>query len=185
MRTPHSSDNADFSNSAHLAAQSLIYPQVFGVPQDNLTFEDTLLDMNKRGQVLDGEMAIDRIVKVTAKTGLMQPITFTIQERFRRPRFAGFKDLTITEWNHNSGLPSELYKITANFFVYGYFDGAEFVDFIAADVPLMLLKICNAQLSLKREKNTRRNQSFITVTFADLQRSDCLVYWQDRREATQ
>jgi hypothetical protein len=53
--------------------------------------------------------------------GLRAPLGFTIQERFRRPRYAEFQDLTLTEWNGNSNLPSELYKIRAGMFLYGYY----------------------------------------------------------------
>lgn len=178
MRTPYSSKNAKFSNDAHAAAQSLIYPRVFGLPLQNLEFEDTLLNLNKRGEALDGQMAIDRIVKVTARAGLKQPLTFTVQERFRKPHFLKYQDITITEWNHNSNLPSELYKITANIFVYGYFDGVKFLDYIAANVTSMLSGICNNTLAYTRKPNPKNNQTFIGVKFSALSRAGCLIYWQ-------
>ena len=185
MRTPYSTQNAEDSNKAHMAARSLIYPKIFDLPADKLEFEDTLLHHNERGMVLDGEMAIDRIVNVTARQELKQPVIFTVQERFRKPKFARYKDLTITEWNNNSNLPSELYKITANLFVYGYFDGANFLDFVCANVPAMLAAICNGNLPLSRGLNPRSNQSFITMTFSDLHRLRCLMFWDKAPEETQ
>lgn len=186
MYTPFSKKNSSFSNEAHKAAQRLIYPAMFGVPLSNLSFEDTLLELNERGRALDGELATDRIVKVTAtvqgERGFREPISFTIQERFRRPKYARYKDLTITEWNNRSGHRSELYKLAANFFVYGYFDDKKtvFVDAIAVNVPAMLSKLCNGRLSYGWRSNPRSGQDFITLTFSALEKSGCVMYRQEK-----
>ena len=183
--TPYSKKNGDFSNLAHLAAREVVYPQMFQRPRDTLDFEDTLLELNERGAALDGEMATDRIVKVTAKPRdkmqpFKQPIIFTVQERFRRPKYARYRDLTITEWNNQSNLPSELYKLAANYFVYGYFDRVQnlFIDVIAVNVPAVLLKLCNGEMPYRYGINPRSNQSFITLTFANLEKTGCMVYRQ-------
>lgn len=187
-RTPYDPKNADFSNKAHLLARKVLYPKIFKVPLKNLLFEDTLLEHGKRGEVLDGEMAIDRIVKVTAfSENLRQPLTFTVQERFRKPQFTKWQDITFTEWNHQSNLPSELYKLTANIFLYGYFDDGSsgkspyFTDAIAIDVPITLMGICANELNYEFELNPRSNQSFITIKFSDLWRYGVVLYWEKKR----
>lgn len=179
-KTPFSKANSYFSNSAHLAARKLIYPEIFGVPFESLTFEDTLLELNERGRVLDGEMAIDRIVNVTNINNLRMPITFTVQERFRRPYAAEYQDITITEWNYASNQKSELYKLVANLFVYGYFDGSDFIDFIAINVVDLLMKICAERINYTKEYNPRSEQDFLAFKFSDLYESECVVYWKSK-----
>lgn len=177
--TPYSTANAEFSNLAHLAAQRLIYPKMFNVPFEKLTFEDTTIKNGSgaRARALDGEMGIDKIVKIEI-TNFKMPMLFTIQERFRKIKFTRYQDLTITEWNNSSNLPSELYKISANFFLYGYFDDTTgtFTDIIATVVPTMLIGLCNGNLSHTQGRNPRSNQSFISLKFSDLHRSGCVMY---------
>lgn len=191
-RTPYSSKNAAFSNKAHLLARKVLYPKIFKVPFERLSFEDTLLEYGKRGEVLDGKMAIDRIVTVTAfSEALHHPISFTIQERFRRPDpyYISQQDITFTEWNYQSNLPSELYKLTANIFLYGYFDkgstdqSAHFVDAIAIDIPITLMGICNNELPFTIHPNKRTNQSFIAIKFLDLWKYGVVLYWEKRADS--
>lgn len=134
-RTLYEQDNADFSNRAHMRARDVLYPRIFNVRRERLQFEDTLLAQSDRAKILDGEMGVDRIVRVTIHN-LHAPLMFTVQERFRRPEFAKYQDMTVTEWNHASNSPSELYKINAGLFVYGYFDerSGRFPDAIVISV---------------------------------------------------
>jgi len=181
-RTPYSKDNAAFSEQAHLAAQDLVYPAIFKTTRDKLTFESTLVNDNAKGAVLDGDMAIDKIVKVTAIHDLFkQPLQFTVQERFRRMEFMKWQDITITEWNNRSGLPSELYKLAANIFVYGYFDPAahSFGDAIALNVTSLLMRLCDGGLQFAYNKNPRSNQDFIGVKFTAVSQANCVIYWQN------
>jgi len=183
--TPYSSDNAAFSNRAHLRAQELLYPKIFGLPLDRLSFESTLLASGERGNTLDGEMAIDRIVKVSGLPEfLRQPIVFTVQERFRRPEYAKWKDVTFTEWNTVTNLPSELYKITANIFLYGYYDeqASRFVDAIALDVQPTLRLLCNGKLTFRFGDNPRSHQTFVAFEFHHLHKAGCIIYWQQLPE---
>jgi len=120
--TPFSSINAAFTAEVHQVAVDTLYPVMFGVDSSRLEFEDTLVGEGARETVLDGEMAIDCVAKVSASDPRFQEaLTFTAQERWRHPGYRRFRDVTITEWNPASNLPSELYKITADLFVYGYY----------------------------------------------------------------
>ncbi len=176
MRTTYEPLNAAFSNAAHLAAQQQVYPFIFNVPQKALTFEDTLLAQDERCRILDGEMAVDRIVHVSVLK-LRAPLVFTIQERFRRPNFAHYQDITITEWNHASNLPSELYKMNAVLFVYGYYAevSQKFIDAIAVDVPALFQAIAAGRIHYEKQQN-KKQQDFLSFKFADLERSG-VVYW--------
>ena len=179
-RTLYEQDNADFSNRAHMRARDVLYPRIFNVRRERLQFEDTLLAQSERAAILDGEMGVDRIVRVTVHN-LPAPLVFTVQERFRRPEFAKYQDLTVTEWNHASNLPSELYKINAGLFLYGYFDEriSVFVDAIAIGVTDMLLAIATRRLRYDRRWNKKR-QTFLTLRFDDMERAGIVRFRLDK-----
>lgn len=175
--TVYEQANAFFSNRAHMAARTMLYPRIFRTPVERMAFEDTLLAMSERAQILDGEMGVDRIVRVSVYN-LRAPIVFTVQERFRRPEFARYRDLTITEWNHASDLPSELYKINAGLFVYGYYDEGQsrFVDAIAINVTNLLLSIARQEVRYLTRRNKKR-QTFLAFDFDSLEAAGVIKYW--------
>lgn len=132
VKTLYEPINAQFSERAHQAARNVLYPIIFNRKPEELLYESASEQQNERQVILDGEMGVDRIVKV-ATLDLRAPLVFTIQERFRnrygkvrpdgtRLDYTKYEDLTITEWNHASDLPSELYKINAGYFLYAYYD---------------------------------------------------------------
>ena len=177
--TKYQPENGEFSNVAHLAAQRLIYPQIFAVPAEAIQYEATLLGASERGSVYDGELGIDRIVKVTVNK-LHGPLKFVVQERFRRPAYASYRDITITEWNGASNLPSELYKISAGLFVYGYYDAERnrFIDAIAFHVSALLHRMVTNSIAYRRNKNNKQ-QDFLSFTFTDLAAANCVAWWQN------
>lgn len=171
MITPFSSTNQDFSDAAHAKARTEIYPRLFDLPIAQLSFDDVTGLAIDRNKILDGEMAVDKIVNVTVH-GLQSPIVFTVQERFRRANKAGYEDITITEWNCNSNLPSELYKIKAGLFLYAYYDDRKdaFVgQTIVVSVPSLLLRLASRSIKWCVETNPRSNQRFITIPFTALE----------------
>lgn len=176
MFTPYSQDNQDFSDKAHAAAQSLVYPHLFKCDQASMEFERASVSDGGEKAILDGQMGVDRLVKVTVR-GLRNPIQHTVQERFRRPGYRTYRDITITEWNHASSTPSELYKIKSGIFVYGYFDEENhaFGEVIAFDVTAFLMAITTGRLPYGRNRNGKR-QDFISVTFKALHDAN-LVVW--------
>jgi len=179
MATPYSQENQNFSNQAHEAAQRLIYPYVFNALSGTdifLEFESTSLGMSDRATILDGQMAVDRIVRVF-NPGFNAPLEFTAQERFRRPKFAGWKDITITEWNHAHNVKSELYKLNAGLFVYGYFDpdSRSFLDWIVVDTTKMLVCLNNGSVAHDLAMNPRSEQTFVTLRFQDLREAGLVL----------
>lgn len=176
MGTPFDIDRAEFSNRAHQAAQRLLYPQIFGIPLTDLEFEEagTLLDEGERGRVLDGELAIDRVVKVST-LAFDAPLVFPTQERFREPDYYGnlrgrCRDVTITKWNHKTNLPSELHKITADLFLYGFFDEGrcDFLDAIAFWVPPVKFALIHGLVRYSTHYVKKKRQMFIAICFDDL-----------------
>lgn len=165
--TPYSKENQTFSDRAHEFAQTNVYPDLFETCYENLSFDDVTGMEQERNQILDGEMAVDKIVNVTVER-LGAPLVFTVQERFRRPKYMQFQDITITEWNINSNQPSELYKIKAGFFMYGYYDEVKSKlvgPLLVVNVSTLLLRIATRQLTYQTRRSPRGNQRFITVPF--------------------
>lgn len=165
--TPYSQANQRFSNKAHARAQTALYPLLFGCDKDQLEFKALPED---QARTLDGDMGTDRLVEVSVK-GLLAPLTFLVQERFRRSENANYPDVTVTEWNYNSNLPSELYKIKAGLFLYGKYNETldQFTEAIAFSVCPMLLQLANGNLPYRRNRN-KKNQTFLCIKIADLDR---------------
>lgn len=160
MTTPYDKGNASFSERAHLAAQRQVYPGWFREP---VTFEDCV------GTKRDLAYAIDRQLAVTVPD-LRAPLRLSVQERFRRPRYQGWGDITITEWNLISGQPSELHKLAAQLFVYGFYDPTADVilEARAFNVARILIAISNGEVHWDREQRAGRDQSFISLQIRDL-----------------
>src|SRR5260221_8220002 len=174
--TPFTQANYDFSCRAHLRAQTDIYPALFGARREQLDFE---IEDEFEAQQQDFEDAIDRTVKVQVAL-LHERLTFTVQERFRRLKFERYRDVTITEWNHNSNLPSELYKIRAMLFLYGYYDERidRFTEAIAFHVSPLLTQISRGEIRFERGRNPK-NQTFICVKFDELIRRGITAFHRD------
>lgn len=173
MKTTFSQARMDFTKRAHLAAQTQFYPGVFpGLP---ITFEDTV------GTVKDLEYAIDCRLAVAVE-GLRAPIYFSVQERWRDPKEMGYGDVTITEWNRASDQPSELHKLGAQLFVYGFYDdpGNRVVFAVAVDVLTVLRRLALRQLQWRRRN--RIDQTFLGFEYRHLETIGAVVHRYDGRE---
>jgi hypothetical protein len=175
--TPFSEGNKDFSDRAHALARKVIYPTLFNAQPERLAYEEQEAITTARGALLDADMSIDRVVRVTV-AGFRQPLVFTVQERFRQPKYVWNRDITLTEWNEQSNQPSEFYKISANLFLYAYYDDVkqQFLDAICVNVPAMMLAFAKQSLDFERAKNPRTNQPFIGVKFDALHEQRLVVY---------
>ncbi len=181
--TIYQKDNANYSDAVHALARRQVYPKLFGADAASITYEaDTLVGQSPLGDVLDGEMGIDRIVRVSVK-GLTGVLSFTVQERFRRPQYAQRRDITVTEWNHASGLPSELYKIQAQIFLYGYADKEHdptwITEAVAVNTTSLLMAIVQGSVMYETRTN-KKQQTFLAIPFAELESND-LVIWRTKK----
>jgi hypothetical protein len=174
--TVYETQNAEFSNAAHLAAQTLLYPAIFKTDASKLKFESTLLEDSARGAILDGEMGVDRMVHVEVEK-LHQPLVFTVQERFRRPEWLTWQDLTVTEWNNASSLPSELYKINAGLFLYAYYDetAKAFCDAICINTTGLMQCIATGGITYTKRRN-KKQQDFLAFKFDALHKAGLVTY---------
>lgn len=176
--TPFSEENKSFTDAAHLSARSQVYPKIFGVEASQISYEkqeDLLLD--KRWQILDGQMGIDQLIKVSVQD-LRHPLPFTVQERFREMKYQRYKDITITENNGVSGALAELYKLQADYFLYGYFNPikSEIADAVLVPVSSLKRKLVLKSLGYTKSPNYRSSQQFISIKFDDLQKHNLLEW---------
>lgn len=174
--TPHSKENQDFTNGAHMQAREDIYPFVFKRPKEDLYYP-----VLKDAQYRDYNLGIDHTIAVSAP-GFGSLLTFSVQERFRYPRYANCRDVTFTEHNNNSNLPSELYKIEATFMNYGYFDPErkQFLEAIVLWVAVFKELLLSGNIPFERKPNPRSNQTFCCFKFDDLRKVPGLVKFYKR-----
>lgn len=161
-----------FTKRAHAAAQEQFYAHMFpGLP---IAFEDTV------GTVRDLDYAIDCQLAVTTET-LRAPLRFAVQERWREPGAMRFGGITITEWNGASSQPSELHKLGAHLFVYGFYDDTadRIVTAAAFDVVRMLHALALRRLSYRRQ--SRLDQTFLAFDLKDLKDRGALVFKIDKQ----
>ena len=175
--TPYSVSNQQFSDAAHRLAVKEIYPQVFRCDASAITIQSMNVQDGGISAVYDGKLGIDKIIAVSVN-GLRAPLLFSVQERFRRAKNISFQTLTITEWNHETNVPSELYKIKADLFVYGYYDEAfqKLGRCIVADTSKLLWSIVNKKIKFVPCRNERANQTYVEFKFIDLHAAGVLLW---------
>lgn len=171
--------NADFSDAAHNVARQSVYPCFFKT--DKIKYESTSLYISKEHQKRDAEQAVDRLCFVEVNNPVFKhPLKFTVQERFRRERFLSFQDITLTVWNNASNKPSELYKIEADYFVYGYFDGVSMLDCIIVNMADLKRKICHNEIAFTQRSNAK-HQDFIGIKFSALYDAKVISWRMDQK----
>lgn len=186
MNTPHNQDQHDFSSLAHEIAKRDLYPRLFGVSPDRIRY--AVMDFSKGEwyRLCDGNLGIDVIVKVDY--GLKMPLRFSIQERFRSPKFFDFDDITITSWNNLSDRPSELYKMVAQFFVYGVMDDAvnptRFLRAMAVNVPDLVMMRGGGLVKNNNGNRNDRGQDFEAYSISQIKKFNLARLSFDGREWT-
>ncbi len=168
MTTFYNKENAGFSTYAHKFAKRDIYPILFPGCKIEVDHVD--------GSIDDLEDKIDVYVKV-AKEGFKQEFVFAIQERWRKPQFSRYRDITLTEYNHDTKKPVEFYNGKMQFFLYGYFDPEKerFGEVVFIDVAALRHKICTGEIDYQINYNDK-NQSFACFKFDHLSVTGCIEW---------
>ncbi len=125
MNTPYCPKEQKFSDAAHAAAERMVYPAIF--PDCVFEYDRQSVGDGGEGRVNDGEKAIDYVLNIKSKVVYInQKLTFTVQERWRRPETdKGFdvlnaNDITITATNP-TGARSEWEKMQCQWMLYGFY----------------------------------------------------------------
>jgi hypothetical protein len=146
MNTPYCLKEQEFSDAAHAAAERMVYPVIF--PNCDIEYESQSVCAGGKGRINDGERAIDYVLNVKSKVVYInQKLTFTVQERWRRPKteknfdVLNANDITITATNPTNAR-SEWEKMQCQWMLYGFY--CESTDAILkaywADVSLIRWK---------------------------------------------
>ena len=179
--TPFSHEQFNYSNAIHEKNKDLIYPYVYGVSKEHISYGDGTSDKDIE-QFQDFQEGRDCTFEVM-HPGWKYCAKHTSQYRFRDAQdYQRYQDLTITLTNPKSGLPGELFKLLAELFVYGYHHKPtdRLVETLVADCPRMRNGILNGTLPYTIGGiNTRSKQPFIAVQFDDLKKQGMvLLHWK-------
>lgn len=176
-KTEFQSENKNFSDIAHKIAAAKIYTKFLNKPLDDLTFQECNLAHGGSGAILDGSYGIDRIARIPWGR---DKISITFQERFRRDAYIGRQDITITEWNWSSGLPSEMYKMVAQYFLYGFYNEKteDFPFACIVDVGKMMRAFARDYETNKEipRGGNQKNQTFAAIPFGFLKKHQLVVF---------
>lgn len=190
MPTPFDAANKSFTDTAHRAAMRIIYPKLLNCLAEDIEEDLDNFENSERGKLLDGEMAIDYVIKVpspytTPITG--KKLSHYVQERFRRPSFSKFNDVTVTEWNWLTNKPSELYKLRAPMFLYGYYDeiADDFPQAWALSVAHMMLCMQHGVWGKQRIRNrNKKEQTFLALPIGTLIEKHAVLWRYQAAKAT-
>jgi len=92
--------------------------------------------------LLDREFAIDVRIHVKPLEGKLEKVVFTLQEKFRRPSYQRFQDITIEYFqDRHSNELGDWSKLAVEYYAYGYASHdetpGEFLEFYLLDYPLL------------------------------------------------
>jgi len=180
MKTRFDGENKDFTDKAHEAAREQVYPHLFADDAVDIEIENVTRGQSREYDVLDKRLAVDVVIRATPPR-FEQPIPVYVQERFRRPEYRQHQDITITKYNNSSGKASELSKIAAQQFVYGYYEPLldEIQEAICVNTTILLRKIVDGELGTDENQNDKK-QDFVTVTFDELIDAGATAFHLDR-----
>lgn len=155
-----------WSDRAHVSARRWIYPRVF----PGAALEFTRHERTSAGPHPLDALGVDLTVRVTIR-GLRAPLSFYVQERYRAVAYQRYGDVTFTEWNEATDTPSELHKIAAGWFVYGYYDPEAdwFTEWIAFDVPAVLRAVALGALRFHTVPRNGKMQTVKALTLTELE----------------
>jgi len=183
MRTPFDKENKDLTDDAHMAARDQVYPHLFASDEVDLNINHVADGSSDEYDVLDKRLAVDVIVHATPPQ-FEQSIPVYVQERFRRPEYRHHQDITITKYNNKSGKESELSKIAAQQFIYGYYEPKldEIQEAVCVNTSVLLRQIADGVLGTGEDQN-RKEQDFITVSFNELRETGAIAFHIDRTDS--
>lgn len=167
--TPFDPNNKEFTDTVHRDYRDFIYPPLFGLSKDAITYDEVPLELMEEA---DRYLGLDCMVHTKFK-GMLQAISHSVSFRMRdAEKFQHWQDLTITEANEASGMVGELSKIVTELFTYGYFSFVlkRLVEVIVVDMPDLKMAYARGEIPYRRSYNPRTSQPFVCFLFDDLKR---------------
>lgn len=173
MKTAFSQERFEFTKRAHLAAQQQFYAHMFPA---GVEFEDTTQTAHDLDYAIDCQLAV-----TLPGPNWKAPIRFGVQERFREPKEMHWGDITVTEWNLATNQPSELHKLGAQMFVYGFYDERADRIIYAAAVDVAFMQYALSHGDIEPTRRSRGDQSFIGLPIGSLRAIGAVMYEYDSR----
>lgn len=172
-----SNQQTKFTNIAHNTIMKIgFYNKI--LPRNNIDIHSTNVlheGYDEESRILDIKYGVDyRIIVHNLRLG---DIPITIQERFRDIKYYNHQDLTIRLETKN-GKSSELSKINADLFIYGYYDinNKKFEEIFVIDMVLVKLGLARQTLEFTIRKNKGKDSKFIAIKFDDLIDIKAILY---------
>lgn len=182
-RTPFDEGNKAFTERAHEMAREQVYPHLFPGSAE-VEFESVDRGGSDIHDILDRQLGVDVRIHVNVPR-LGQPVPMHIQERFRKPEYRDFQDVTITKFNNKSGERSEVSKIAAQWLIYGYYEDTlrEVQEAVCVNIPVLLRRIAAGEIEYEDKSENEKQQEFINIGFSELDRVGALAFHLDRTES--
>lgn len=173
-KTPFDQYNLDFSEYASRIGEKTIYtdyiartyPGIVGWSLIDNTFNPS-----------DAEQGIDKIIELRYNDRIER---VTVQERFRRAKYARYRELTATEANHATGRKGDFHKLEADLYVYGYLaDDLTWIEAIVVDVPTLKRLFRIEAIIPERSFYRRKQQTILGFPFDKLDQGGAIL-WHSR-----
>ncbi len=170
-------DDLQFSDRANMIADNEYrdYFSQFGLVERIERFPP-----GQERHLLDREFAIDVRVHVSPAEGKLTKIVFTLQEKFRRPSYRQFQDITIEYMqNRFSKELGDWSRLAVEYYAYGYADHSEtpsdFLEFYLLDYR-RLKELLSTGVIPYKIKHSSSNASMLTVALEDIRSHHVAVF---------
>lgn len=164
-----SRSNMKFSHEAHDAAVEKVYDAFFPEGYEIQDMTHTKADKQ------DG---IDYFVQTDAGGKFKKPVAIGIQERFRRAKFAHYRDLTISSHDYYADREGEFYKGHAAYQVFGYYDQktGTLGECVVVNLSRVLMCMATGQIEFEEKINRAQGRGFLVLSFDALKDADCIDF---------
>lgn len=129
---------------------------------------DVMKSIDCGGTQADKRRGIDKVLW-TPKRNL------TVQERFRKPKFAHFRQLTATDSN-KADVEGDFHKLQAQIYAYGYFTGSDFIEAILVDAQRLKKLHYAGELPHEKTEYRRKKQTILAWDFDALKDAGLILY---------
>lgn len=169
----------DLADAAHRAAVREFYPALtaaWGIESYDLLDTSALGNGNAR-QFLDHELGIDVVLRGESAI-FSEAVPLFIQERWRRAKYAGYRELTMTVAKPGNGLPPQVTRMLAPLFVYGYYHepADELCETVVVDTMRVYRAIFRDELPTTEVAVTANKTRMLAIPFDALAEADAILF---------
>lgn len=169
----------DFAEMAHKTATREFYPE-FATDWGALDYElveTSALGSGSEFAFLDQRLGIDVVMRIMTEK-FPEPIPLFVQERWRRVKYAGFREVTMTHSKPGNGLPAQITRMIAPLFVYGYYHSGEnrLYETLVIDMMKMYKLLATDVLETNEVRVVANDTRMIAISFDELIENDAVLF---------